>query len=194
MAALRRGGLVLRIADKLLNVLSYPTCLAVGIVLLAIAAIGFGINPPVDGVTASKFILMVVTLAVGDGLLAEFKQHINSETRRIASLQYVEFNKVLGLDLTWNYVRELTLATVAIVTSRGIQMMGGVIIVERLFGYSGVGSWCIEVLEGSHKADQILLITTALATIAILIREMGHLITARIDPRWRSQFNYKSGT
>ena len=195
-----RGGRCLRIASRLADLVSYPPSLIVGVLLIALSVLLLGVRVPSsqEDLTFGKFALMALTLACGDGLLAEFKQHFAAEIRRISTLQYVQFQKVLGVRLFGSYFRELVVAGLGIVTTRFVQLLGGVIVVEILFGYPGIGEWCVKAFvlaadpaTADRGVSEVLLITLTIACAALMTQAAGSRLLVRLDGRRSTTQNQK---
>ena len=130
------------------------------------------------------YILPIVVLALGNGTLGEFVRVLSLEVRTVNHSLYVKAARSRGTTLFRQFFRPVVIPFLSVVISRFAVLMGGVIVVERIFNRHGLGwlTW-----EATLNRDFFVIMAVSLLT-AFFIRllMLGHdLLSYFLDPRLR---------
>ena len=130
----------------------------------------------------SYYIVPVIVLGFGNGTLGEFIRIIALETQQINHSLYIRSTRSRNGNLAKHFYRSLLLPIVNVIVTNIAVLLGGVVIVERVFNFHGLGwlSW-----EATLKRDFSVLL--AITLIMAFIVRAGMLIyqvmAYRLDPR-----------
>jgi peptide/nickel transport system permease protein len=146
------------------------------------SALSFGDWP--DKVRA--FVLPSVTLAIT--LVPHFVRMIRTAVRSALAAPYTRAAVLLGLHrrtITWKYLLANASAPIInVIALEVIWLLGGVIVVEDVFGFPGVGQLLVEAIRSGDliTVQAIAVITGALFLTVNLVAD---LIVLRLNPRLR---------
>ncbi|MFE9643523.1 ABC transporter permease [Streptomyces sp. NPDC006365] len=157
-----------------------------GVMLLTVFAVLFPVLPASGFTTWSGLILPTATVAVLQ--LALVSRLVRREMTTALASSYITVARSRGVSesaLTWRYA--LANSAVPLVTALGTRfaaLLNGVVVVEVVFGWPGVGSLVVRALE---TRDYPLIQATVLvtATLAILVQLLIDLAYPLLDPRVR---------
>lgn len=157
-----------------------------GVMLLTVFAVVLPILPASGFTTWSGLILPTATVAVLQ--LALVSRLVRREMTTALASSYITVTRSRGVSesaLTWRYA--LANSAVPLVTALGTRfaaLLNGVVVVEVVFGWPGVGSLVVRALE---TRDYPLIQATVLvtATLAILVQLLVDLAYPLLDPRVR---------
>lgn len=157
-----------------------------GVMLLTVFAVLFPVLPASGFTSWSGLILPTVTVAVLQ--LALISRLVRREMSTALGSSYVTVARSRGVSeraLTWRYA--LANSGVPLITAIGTRfaaLLNGVVVVEVVFGWPGVGSLVVRALE---TRDYPLIQATVLvtATLAILVQLLVDLAYPLLDPRVR---------
>lgn len=194
-AAVRRGSL----ADLILGLFSYlgsalPEFVTATLLLVVFAAPKTGIFPaggysapwvdPVD--FASHVVLPALTL--GLVLMAHISRQVRSEMSEVLSSDFIRAARLKGLSekrVIWRHALPNSLAPAVAVISLDIgYLLGGIIVVEEIFAWPGLGRLLIYALE-NRDLPVIQAVTLLLATVYALSNFVSDIVIALLDPRVR---------
>lgn len=186
IAALRRG----RASDQGLMVASFVAVSApqfvVGLLLLYVFAVKLGWFPIGGYGTAAHIVLPALTLGIlGSGWYARMMRSSMIEVMRA---DYIRTARAKGLGRARVVLRHaLPNAILPIIAMIGIDIgifMGGVVVVESVFGWPGIGqlAW-----QGVQRVDIpiIMGVTLVSAFFIVMGNLLADLVTPLIDPRIR---------
>ena len=195
IAAVSRGKLM----DLLLAVFSYmgsalPEFVTATLLLVIFAAPKTGIFPA-GGYTAPwinlpDFLAHVVLPAVTLGLvlMAHISRQVRSEMSEVLSSDFIRAARLKGLGekrVIWRHALPNSLAPAVAVISLDIgYLLGGIIVVEEIFAWPGLGRLLIYALE-NRDLPVIQAVTLLLATVYALSNFLSDIIIAILDPRVR---------
>ncbi|MEV6594636.1 ABC transporter permease [Streptomyces acidicola] len=157
-----------------------------GVMLLTVFAVLFPVLPASGFTTWSGLVLPTITVAVLQ--LALVSRLVRREMVSALTSPYVTVARSRGVSeraLTWRYA--LGNSGVPLLTALGTRfaaLLNGVVVVEVVFGWPGVGSLVVRALE---TRDYPLIQATVLvtATLAILVQLLVDLAYPLLDPRVR---------
>ena len=185
-AALMRG----RIGDQLLMMTSFVTVSApqfvVSLLLLYVFAVKLGWFPIGGYGTAAHLVLPAVTLGIlGSGW---YSRMMRSSMIEVLRADYIRTARAKGLSRGRVVLRHaLPNAILPVIAMIGIDIgifMGGIVVVESVFGWPGIGQLAWQAIQ---RVDiPIIMGVTLLSALAIVIGNLiADLIAPLIDPRIR---------
>lgn len=187
-AAVRRGGW----SDQIIRVLSliglsFPN-FWLAIMLVLVFSVTFKILPPSGATGTDSFILPTLTMAI-------ILTAINVRLVRTAMLetlqsQYIMVARAKGLNETVVlYKHALRNCAIPLVTYLGLQfggLLGGVVIVEQIFAWPGLGSLALDAV--SNRDYPVLQSVIAILSIMIVLVNLAvDIAYGFIDPRIRTE-------
>ncbi|MFE1957909.1 ABC transporter permease [Streptomyces sp. NPDC059479] len=157
-----------------------------GVMLLTVFAVLLPVLPASGFTSWSGLVLPTVTVAVLQ--LALISRLVRREMTTALNSPYITVARSRGFSeraLTWRYA--LANSGVPLITAIGTRfaaLLNGVVVVEVVFGWPGVGSLVVRALE---TRDYPLIQATVLvtATLAILVQLLVDLAYPLLDPRVR---------
>lgn len=185
-AAPRPAGALDRVTDALVAFgRSIPPFL-LGLALIVVFSVHLGLLPSAGHGTTSSVLLPAATLAIG--LAGPFAAVTRDAVREVRAAAYVRFARTRGLgerSVTLRHVlRNAGTTVVAYVGVQAIVLIEGVIVVESLFSWPGLGHLLVHAV---FWRDIPVLQGTALA-ITVLVVALSTLVdvaTLALDPRPR---------
>ena len=162
-----------------------------GYIVLAIAfgVFRFYITTPPEGPFhfwkwAAYYFLPILVLALGNGSLGEFVRFISLEAQNVDAAMFIKAARARGVSLWPHFLRSLILPIFNIAVTNVAVLLGGLVVVERVFNFHGLGwlSW-----EATLKRDfpVIMGITLIMAILVRLLMFLNEILSAWIDPRLR---------
>ena len=134
------------------------------------------------------YLLPMLTLALGDGLLADVARTLQDETTRILDQDYIRAARARNVGVRYHLIRGLTPPTMALFASKMAYLIGGSVVVEYVFGWQGLGFQVLEILttDGVKDYPFILAATTLFVGLTVLLHLVSDLATLASDPRLRA--------
>lgn len=195
VASVRRGRRVLpKVADTVTVVGFVVPPFWLGILLVLLLAVWLGWLPSggyvsfrEDPIEHLKLLVMpVITLAVPT--VALYYHYLRQSLREALATQYVRTARAKGLSETRVLYRHaLPNALLPSLTILGIQfgqLLGGVVVVERVFNWSGVGGLLLYSVE-RQDYNVIIACVLAIAAIYVLVSALVDILYVVVDPRVR---------
>ncbi|MFD5897407.1 MULTISPECIES: ABC transporter permease [unclassified Streptomyces] len=157
-----------------------------GVMLLTVFAVLFPVLPASGFTTWGGLVLPTVTVAILQ--MALISRLVRREMMTALGSPYVTVARSRGVSeraLTWRYA--MGNSTIPVLTALGTRfagMLNGVVVVEVVFGWPGVGSLVVRALE---TRDYPLIQATVLVTaaLAVLVQLLIDLAYPLLDPRVR---------
>ncbi len=188
---MRPGVLIEKLSSLVVYSVSSVPTFVLGYIVLAIA---FGFfhayitTPPEGPFNASRWIsyyfLPVLVLSVGNGSLGEFVRFISLEVESINSGMFMKSARARGVSLWPHFLRSMLLPIFNIAVTNIAVLLGGLVVVERIFNFHGLGwlSW-----EATLKRDftVIMGITLSMAVVVRFLMLINEFLAVWIDPRLR---------
>lgn len=192
----------IRAGRKVDHAISAPALVASGLpefvtatLLIAIFFSWLNLLPPVSNIvpgqsplsTPNMLVLPVLTLlavALGSGVRqvrAGMIEVMEQDYFRVA-----ELNGIHGRLLLYRYALRNALAPAVQSIAQNIQyLVGGIIIVESVFGYPGIGTYLVQAVT-SHDVTQVQAAALILAAVYIAINIVADLIVVLLVPKLRT--------
>ena len=185
-AATHRG----RISDQLIRIfslvgLSFPN-FWLGIMLVLLFSVTLGWLPASGYTGISSLILPALTIGVI--LTATNLRIVRTTMLEVLSEQYIMVARAKGLSETQIiYKHALRNSSIALVTYLGLQfgnLMGGLVVVELVFGWPGMGTLSIDAIA---QRDYPILqaVISILAIMIVAVNLLVDLTYGLLDPRIR---------
>ena len=159
------------------------------VLALVFGVFRFYVTAPPDGPFQfwpwlSYYGLPILVLAVGNGTIGEFVRFVSLEVQNVNSSMFIKAARARGSNLWRHFFKSMILPVFNIVVSNLAVLLGGLVVVERIFNFHGLGwlSW-----EATLKRDfsVILGITLAMAFLIRLFMLANDLLAIWLDPRLR---------
>ncbi len=126
----------------------------------------------------------ILVLALGNGSLGEFVRFISLEAQNVDAAMFIKAARARGVSLWPHFLRSLILPVFNIAVTNIAVLLGGLVVVERVFNFHGLGwlSW-----EATLKRDfpVIMGITLLMAVVVRVLMLLNELLSTWIDPRLR---------
>ena len=195
LAALRPHHRAVNAWAGLLQTLSSMPVLVFGFVLILLATQFFGIPPFRQALPAVGrvgivliYLLPMLTLAFGDGLLADVMRTVRAETARMMEQDYIRALKARGVGLRRHLFQGLVAPIVATFAGKLSYLIGGSVIVEYVFGWQGLAYQVLNILSQAGAKDYpfILAATTLFVGLTLLLNLVSDITALVTDPRLRT--------
>ena len=132
----------------------------------------------------SYYSLPIFVLAVGNGTIGEFVRFISLEVQNINGAMFIKAARARGSNLWRHFFRSMVLPIFNIIVTNMAVLLGGLVVVERIFNFHGLGwlSW-----EATLKRDfsVIMGITLVMAFLIRVFMLANDLLAVWLDPRMR---------
>lgn len=195
LAAIKRGTII----DTLIGLISYvgtalPEFVTATLLLVVFArpenpifpAGGFA--PPTEDLPSFLDHAVLPAMTLGLILMAHISRQVRSEMSEVLSSDYVRAARLKGLSerrVIWRHALPNSLAPAVAVISLDIgYLLGGIIVVEEIFAWPGLGRLLIYALQ-NRDLPVIQAITLLLAVVYALSNLLADLVIAKLDPRVR---------
>lgn len=195
IAALQRG----TIWDLLIGLFSYigtamPEFVTATLLLIFLASPEWPIFPAGGFVAPSRdfgaflYHAVLPSATLGLILMAHISRQVRSEMSEVLSSEYIRAADLKGLRrrrVIWRHALPNALAPAVAVISLDVgYLLGGIIVVEEIFAWPGLGRLLIYALQ-NRDLPVIQAITLLLATVYALSNLISDLIITWLDPRVR---------
>lgn len=186
LAAGKPGGALDRITNLWVSGARALPPFLLGLVLILLFSVHLGVLPAAGHGEATNIVLPAVTLAVGlSGLFARVTRDTVVQVRESG---YVHFARTKGLSGRLVFFRHILRNTgVTLIAYVGVQVLiliEGVVIVESLFAWPGLGHALVHAIFW-RDIPMIQATAVALALLVVVLNTLVDLGSAAIDPRPR---------
>lgn len=186
LAAARPGGALDRITNLWVSGARALPPFLLGLVLILVFSVHLGVLPAAGHGEPTNIVLPAVTLAVGlSGLFARVTRDTVVQVRESG---YVHFAQTKGLSGRLVFFRHILRNTgVTLIAYVGVQVLiliEGVVIVESLFAWPGLGHALVHAIFW-RDIPMIQATAVALALLVVVLNTVVDLGSAAIDPRPR---------
>jgi peptide/nickel transport system permease protein len=142
--------------------------------------------PPWANLGRNLLLMIYPTLSLGAEVVAVVTQYTRAALRDVLAEPYITVARAKGLPAWAVFFRHaLRCALIPIVTIVGVEaafLLGGVIIVETVFGLPGIGQLLIHAIE-VRDYTVIQGVTLFIATATVVVNWLTDLCYVAIDPR-----------
>lgn len=194
--ALFPENLLLKTWNRFLSIMSSFPALVAGILVIFLCSRFIDIVPFYDLKESGNWVqwlaiytLPMITLAIGDGALADVMGQTEQATRQLLRSDYMRAIQARGVPVKAHVIRGLALSVTASLSSKGAYFVSGAVVVEYLFGWQGLGFQMIDTMatDGAKDFRLILAATLIFISFVILFTFITDLIKYFSDPRSRVQ-------
>lgn len=120
-----------------------------------------------ENISLTQFILPVLLLSLGSGVLIEMIQLISNELKRVLNEEYILYARAKGASIYSHALKEgIVFPILNLTSNRVAYLFGASIIVEQIFNWPGIG----RILWRSAQDRDIALLLSAVLVSAIIIR------------------------
>lgn len=182
--ALWPGGVWSRLIERVNTVLRASPSFLLGVVLSTLLAVELGWFPVAGHEEAAHVVLPALTLALA--LCPGFTQVVRDAGRKVLGSDAFEFAQLKGLPLRtalWRHaLPHVLLATLAYAAVQLVLLIEGMVVVETLFAWPGIG----HALVHAVMARDVPMVQGTALTMALLFVLLHGLIDGllyRLDPR-----------
>ncbi|HEY7138835.1 MAG TPA: ABC transporter permease [Methylomirabilota bacterium] len=194
LSAVRRGGLVDHLVGLVsLVAVSLPEFI-IGTVLILVFAFRFALLPPsslIDpqaslGQAAPSLVLPVLTLVLA--LLAHMSRMTRASMLEVLEQPYVRAARLRGLRprrvILRHALRNALLPTVGIIAINVGYLIGGIVVVETVFAYPGLGRLMVDAVN--HRDVPVIQMTALVIALTYALANLAaDLAYAYLNPRIR---------
>ncbi|MFI7481555.1 ABC transporter permease [Kocuria sp. M1R5S2] len=186
LAARSRGGVVDRLTDAWVAVVRALPPFVLGLVLIIVFSVQLGWVPAAGHGERGSVVLPALTLAVG--LSGLFARVTRDAVAQVLDSEQVRFAETKGLGrhvvLIRHVLRNAGVTLVAYVGVQVLVLVEGVVVVESLFAWPGLGHALVHaVFWRDIPAMQATVL--ALALIVVIVSTLVDLAVLALDPRTR---------
>lgn len=182
----RSNPVLSRLANTAIRLLSFLPLFWLAYILIYISTSQFNYYPlatDYDQITVSQFILPVILLCLGSGVLVEIIQQLTHEIKRVLSEEYILCARAKGASVFKHLFKEaIAFPLLNLISNRIAYLFGATIIIEQIFNWPGIG----RLLWQATQDRDIPLLLGAVIISACVIRFahfFARLIYVLINPR-----------
>lgn len=191
-AAIKRNSATDQIISFLsTSMLAIPS-FCIGLILMLIFSVQLKILPAGGYVSFAENpvqnikLMIMPALALGLFEMANFVRFIRSDTIEVLGANYIRTAKAKGLPQKKIYFKHaFKNILVTLITVVGLEfgtLLGGTVIVEQMFGWSGIG-WLILKSVGDRDYNVVQTAVLLIAVVFVIINTVIDILYAAIDPR-----------
>ncbi|RJG40469.1 ABC transporter permease [Mesorhizobium sp. DCY119] len=194
LAAVHQGKLIDRIISVSgLVLLGIPEFVS-GVILLVLFGVYLKWFPVQSQVPTSIFdffyYLTLPVLPLVLLLFGYFSRMMRSSTIEVLESNYVRSAVLKGLstrEVLFNHVfRNAALPTISVVTGQAGYLIGGLVIIETLFSYPGIGNLAYQAAQG-HDVEVLTASVVVIATVVMMVTFVGDVLMIWLNPRARQE-------
>jgi peptide/nickel transport system permease protein len=157
----------------------------------------FHLFPPVSIIDPSvpilgqvnKLVLPALTLILA--VTPYVARMVRASVVEVLESDYVEMARLKGLSPRYVLVRHVLpnaiIPTISVTALQFAYLAGGVVVVENVFGYPGIGSGLVEAVA-SRDLPTIQALTLLIAAFYVVVNLIADLATILISPRLRTAY------
>lgn len=185
-SATRPGGVLDRVVTAVAALAQAAPLFWVGLILIMVFAVQLRMLPA-SGMGGSEHLVLPV-VALASGIMPYVLRLTRTTMIEVLDAEFIRFHRAKGLSrssIVYRYALKNTMPPV--VTLLGLQagpLLGGVVVIETVFGRSGVGSLLINsIYSRDYPVVQAAVLVIVVAVV--LANVVADLLVALIDPRVR---------
>jgi peptide/nickel transport system permease protein len=146
----------------------------------------YGFVTPLDSLPGALHSGFLPALAIAAPMAAVFARMLRTSLLEITSREYVMVARSFGFAAPFVFLHYVFRnALIPYVTIIGLQiryLLGGVVVIERIFGIQGLGSLMVDAAFG-RDYPTVLACTVVFLSIVLLVNVVVDLICVALDPR-----------
>ncbi len=130
------------------------------------------------------YVMPLFVLAMGNGTLGEFVRVISLEIKTVNQSLYIKAARSRGAFLLLHFIKPVIIPFLSVIISRFAVLIGGVIVVERIFNRRGIG-WLTWEATLNRDFYVIMSVTLLLSILIRLLMFLHEMLSYTLDPRLR---------
>jgi peptide/nickel transport system permease protein len=185
-------------ADRLINLGSVGASgtpdIVSGVLLIAVFAVALRVFPSTAQTSDPNpvvqiYYLILPSLAVAPTIIGYLARIVRANTREVVESDYVRTAVLKGIPRTWvrrrHIGRNAIVPGLAVFSAQLVYLLTGIVAIERLFNYPGLGS---VLLKATQTSDVVLLATGTLlaAVLLISVNLVADIAMVLLNPRLRT--------
>jgi ABC-type dipeptide/oligopeptide/nickel transport system permease component len=188
----RRGSAITWVSRSVETVTAAPVLIVALIMVLAATSL-FGIMPEFSVVREGAFqeriiafLLPVLALTFGDGLLADIIRSSEIRARQVREREFIRALRAKGVPTGMHYLRNLLPTISALIANKITLLFSAAVVVEYVFNWKGLGYAVVFALQQSKDYELVLLVTMLMVAVVLATSLVVTLISDLSDPRVRA--------
>lgn len=135
--------------------------------------------------TLMIYLLPILCLSFGDGMLSDIIRIIRAETVQVLDQDYIRAVRARNVSLNRHISRSLLIPIVSTFSSKIAYLISGTVVVEYVFNWRGLGFEILNAIttQGQKEYGLILAATMLFVSIVILLNFVNEMIAVLVDPR-----------
>ncbi len=129
------------------------------------------------------YLLPVILLAIGSGLVLEITQQVSYEVKRVSKEDYIICARAKGASVFRHLFKEgIAFPLLTLLSNRIAYLFGATIIIEQIFNWPGIGRL---LWQTTQSRDLPLLLSAVLLTVLVIriVQFMSRMCYVLINPR-----------
>lgn len=176
---------VRRIRRGVTMVSSIPV-LVLGTLVYVVLGREFGVTPREDTSMVAAIVAAIITLALGDRLLADIVQRVELGTKAVLDEPYMRAVRAANLGYRRHLLQSLVPPVAEALAARSMFLISGAIVVELVFYVHGLGFTVEHAVATNDDPRLILAASMALVAIGVCFRVLHRGAVAMADARRRA--------
>ena len=189
VSALRRGTVVDGSLQVFTLIMASLPSFVVGIVLILVFSFWLGVLPAVSiGISAEALVLPTLTLVLG--WMPFTARMVRAGVVEVLESDYVQLARLKGMPerrvIRGHVLPNALVPAIQAFALTAASMPAGIVIVEYLFSYQGIGDFLIQAVQSrdTYSVEAITLILVAVYVVANLLADIA---TIMLTPRLRTE-------
>ena len=135
------------------------------------------------------YLLPIVALAFGDGMLSDVVRVLREETAKMLEQNFIKALRGRGVGLTRHLLRSLILPIATVFTAKISLLTAGTVVVEYVFNWRGLGFQVLDAVSATGAKDYPVILATTMLFVGmtILLNFAGEAAAILSDPRLRQE-------
>jgi peptide/nickel transport system permease protein len=128
------------------------------------------------------YLFAAIALAIGDATLGDLLRGVDRELATLSGRRYVHAARARGASVVVHGAPEFSITAVGLFASRLVFLLGGVVIIEKIFNLEGAGEllWDAAEVRDYSVVVGISFLSTLLVIVALFIADLYQFL---MDPR-----------
>ena len=128
------------------------------------------------------YLFAALALALGDATLGDLLRGVDRELATLSGRRYIHSARTRGASVARHGTPEFTITAVGLFASRLVFLLGGVVIIEKIFNLEGAGEllWDAALERDYSVVVGVTFLSTLVVIVAMFLADMYQFLT---DPR-----------
>ncbi len=192
-AGLARPGSAITWVSRSVEAVTAAPVLIVALIMVLVATSLFDVMPEFSlvregalGERIVAFLLPVLALTFGDGLLADVIRSSEIRARQVRQRGFIRALRARGIPTGMHYLRNLLPTISALIANKITLLFSAAVVVEYVFNWKGLGYAVVFALQQSKDYELVLLVTMLMVVVVLATSLVVTLISDLSDPRVRA--------